>query len=72
MVAPDEAGGFERADAAQARRRRDPDAAGQLDVGHAAVALQQPQNLPVDTVELGASHAQFRSVPRAPVKLPKE
>src|SRR5262249_46827069 len=52
-VASDEAGLFQGADPAEARRRRDAYPAGQLDVGHAAVVLQLVQDLPVDGVQAG-------------------
>src|SRR5437899_1100785 len=44
---------FERADAAQTRRRRNADPARQFDVGHAAVALQFFENLSINGVETG-------------------
>ena len=52
-VALDDARLLERAHAAEARRRRDADAAGELDIGHAPVVLKLLQDLPVDGVEIG-------------------
>jgi hypothetical protein len=52
-VALDIARLLQRADAAQARRRRDSDATRQLHVGDAAVLLQLLEDLAVDGVESG-------------------
>ena len=52
-VALDVARLLQRADAAKAWRRRDADAACQLDVGDAAVLLQLLEDLAVDGVESG-------------------
>jgi len=57
MVTLDEARLLEGADAPQARRRRNPDAARQLDVGHATVCLQIVQDFAVDLIELDPIHA---------------
>ena len=57
VVALDVAGLFQRANAAQARRRRDADRLGQPHVRHAAVVLQGRQDAAVDFVELYARHA---------------
>src|SRR5204862_5708585 len=52
-VAHDIARLFERAHAAQTRRRRDDDPVGELHIGDAAVVLQLSENLTVDSVETG-------------------
>jgi hypothetical protein len=59
VVARDDAGLLERANPAQAGWRRDAGAAGELDVGHAAVVLQVAQDPPVDLVELDALASLF-------------
>ncbi len=51
MVAADDAELLEPAHAAQAGRRRDAGAAGQLDIGHAAVLLELADDAAVDGVE---------------------
>ena len=53
VVAADDAGLLQPADAAQAGRRGDAGAAGQLHIGHAAVGLQFGQDAAVDGVEVG-------------------
>ena len=53
MVAADHAGFLERAHPAQARRRGQPDALRQLDVGDAAFVLQLGQQPAVDLIEDG-------------------
>ena len=60
MIAADQAGRFEGPHTAQARRRRDHDPPRQPDIGHAAIRLQQREDLPVDPVELWPAHAQSR------------
>ncbi len=52
-VALDVAGLLQRAHAAQARRRRNADAARQFHIGHAAVVLQLFQNFAVDGIQTG-------------------
>ena len=52
-VAADDARLLQLLDAPQAGRRGNADAAGQLDIGHAAVVLQLPQDFPVDRVQIG-------------------
>ncbi len=49
-------GSSELAHTAQAGRRRNTDAVGELDIGHAAVGLQLAEDLYVDDVEFGATH----------------
>ena len=53
-VAPDDAGLLQRPHAPQAGRRRQPDAARELDIGDAAVRLQLFQDGPVDGIEASA------------------
>ena len=50
VVAADHAGLLERADAAQARGRREPHALGQLDVREAPVGLQMAQNCAIEGI----------------------
>jgi hypothetical protein len=56
VVAADIARLLQRAHPAQAGRGRYADAAGQLDIGHAAVVLQFGEDLAVDWIELGVGH----------------
>ena len=56
MVAADNAGRLEGAHAAQTWRRRNADAAGELDIGDATLRLQFLQDAAVDTVEPGPPH----------------
>ena len=56
MIAADIAGLFQRPDPAQAGRRRNADALGQLDIGHAPIGLEIGQNTAVDIVEFDALH----------------
>ena len=55
MIAADNAGFLQAADAAQAGRGGDAGAAGELDVGHAAVGLQFGEDPAVDSVQFGTS-----------------
>ncbi len=57
VIAFDDAGFLELAHATQARRSRDSDPVGELDVGHSAVCLQLTQDLYVDGIEFSANHA---------------
>ncbi len=50
-VAGDQPGLLQRPHAAQARRRRQPDARSERDVGHAAVRLQLLEDAPIDGVQ---------------------
>jgi hypothetical protein len=50
MVAPDHAGILQRADPAQAGRRGQPDALGQLDIGRPPLVLEFGEQPPVDLV----------------------
>jgi hypothetical protein len=52
-IAADETNLLKRADAAKARRCRDTDLAGEIDIGDAAVSLQLAQDAPVGGVESG-------------------
>jgi len=52
-VALDDAGFLQPPDTAQARRSGNADTARQFDIGHAPVALEFAQDLPVDGVEVG-------------------
>src|SRR5262249_14915747 len=63
-IALDEAGLLERAHPAQARRRRNPDPARQLDIGDATVSLQLVEDLPVDGIEAGG-HQSLRAMAAA-------
>jgi hypothetical protein len=56
VVALDDAGFLELAHTAQARRRRDADAIGELHIGHAAIGLQFPEDLYIDDVEFRTPH----------------
>jgi hypothetical protein len=56
MVAPDVSLLLEGADAPKARRGRNTDAPGKLDVGHAPVGLQLGQDLSVDRIESRPRH----------------
>ena len=51
MIAADDAGGFERADAAERRRRGKPGARGEIDVGEPPLILKAFQNDPVSFVD---------------------
>jgi hypothetical protein len=51
MIAADGAAIFKGANPAQAWRRSQSDAFGQIDIGHPAVALQQFQNLSIDRIK---------------------
>jgi hypothetical protein len=54
MVAADQPGLLQRAHAPEAGRRRDADAAGELDIGHAPIGLEFAQDAQVDIVKFGA------------------
>jgi len=51
VISTDHTGLFERTHAAQAGRGGQPDAFGQLDIGHPAVLLQVGENLTIDPIE---------------------
>ena len=59
VVAADDAGLLQPADAAQARRRGDARPAGQLDIGHTAIGLQFGQDAAVDRVQYGCLGRRF-------------
>ncbi len=56
VVAADQPRFLERAHPAQTGRRGNPDAAGELDIGHSPVGLQILQDAAVDTVQLNPPH----------------
>jgi hypothetical protein len=56
VIALYETGLLQRPHPAQARRRRNPGAFGQFDIGHPPVALQIGQDAKIDSVQFGAPH----------------
>jgi hypothetical protein len=54
VIAFDDARLFQLAHAPEAGRRRNAHALGQLDIGHSTVALQFPQDLQINCVQLGS------------------
>jgi hypothetical protein len=56
MIRADDTRFFERADAAQARRRREPHHLRQFDIGHPPVFLQFPEDLEVDLIKFLTGH----------------
>ena len=59
MIALDEAGLFQRAHPPQAWRRGDLGAAGEFDIGDAAVGLQFGEDAQVDGIELVMLHGGY-------------
>jgi len=59
VIAPDVSRLLQGAHAAQARRRGNPRALGEVHVGHAPVALQILEDFQVDPVESVSTHASF-------------
>jgi hypothetical protein len=60
VVAADQAGLFEGANAPQTRRRRYADPPRQLDIRHPSVILEQIEDLPIDPVQFWPAHALSR------------